>query len=483
MKWLLYFSSLVFILFSCFPKELSTQENIILPSVDSIHLDGKAVVRIIYSDNSKSRLLSASTNNILPPADYFEVKDTIPAGNGYKDIVYQVRSFQKGFLSIDHYRQEIYLAPFDTLVVMADLSPSKGWIAKEWKGAYAFASRYYAARDKLLALNLSQRRAQVANSAPNLESYQQQMDSLLEKELSLLDQSAKKNALPPWFVEEERNQIRYNDAQNRLNTLLYRDYLKKEKIKLVPGKFYSFITKDLLDNQKAKHLYDYHRFIEQYFTILILKEDKLNPMADPIPLLADQYLSGQVKDLFMTRYINGILANDPTGGEKLLRSYYSTFKDKELINKIKTYYEHAYKLKEGEQAPYFYLQEGVDSFISLKELEGNVVYMGFWFVGCAPCIAEMPYENALVEKFKDKNVKIVSVCVRSSRENWMKMSQRYGLKTINLFANSNWEKKLTEKYNIEKYPHYVLIDKQGQIVKNDCSRPSGDIVDHIEKLL
>ena len=35
--------------------------------------------------------------------------------------------------------------------------------------------------------------------------------------------------------------------------------------------------------------------------------------------------------------------------------------------------------------------------LTLAELQGKVVVINFWFIGCAPCISEMPALNKLVD--------------------------------------------------------------------------------------
>jgi peroxiredoxin len=394
-----------------------------------------------------------------------------------------VRSFQKGFFSIGNYGTEVYLAPFDTLFIIADLSGGKGWRVKEWKGKYTFASQYYAARNQQLG-NLHPKRVKAANFSPDLKSYGQQMDSLLALEMSFFENYLLDHHLPAWFTETERNEIRYADAYLRLNTVKYRDYLGMGKQEEVPAEYYAFIAPQLVNNSKASHLFYYQMFLVEYFSIQLAQQhgkDKADMVLSP--QLAQQHLTGEAKDMYLVCYINDFWSLFPAEGEKELAKYYHHFANKALIDQVKAYYQRVYPLKTGDQAPAFYLKDEADSLISLEKLRGNVVYVGFWFVGCAPCIAEIPYGNALVEKFKDKKVKIFSICVRSSRENWAKMSTRFNLKTINLFANPNWEKSLIEQYNVGSYPHYVLIDQQSKIVANGCSRPSQDAAEKIRQLL
>ncbi|TLV02868.1 TlpA family protein disulfide reductase [Dyadobacter luticola] len=109
--------------------------------------------------------------------------------------------------------------------------------------------------------------------------------------------------------------------------------------------------------------------------------------------------------------------------------------------------------------------------------------MSFWFVGCKGCIMEFPFENELVETFKDKRVQIISICTRSPKGKWMEMINGHGLKTLNLYANSSWGRKLEQKFGINVYPHYVLIAPDGTIAENFTSRPSSGAAAKIKEIL
>jgi peroxiredoxin len=137
----------------------------------------------------------------------------------------------------------------------------------------------------------------------------------------------------------------------------------------------------------------------------------------------------------------------------------------------------------GKIPPNFALADLNDSLVSLKSLKGNIIVLSFWFAGCRPCIEEFPAENALAEKFKNQPVRIVSVCVNTSETQWKQWSKRFALKTINLWANSQWEKTIIEKYDLTVFPKYVLIDKDYLVVETNADRPTQGLEKQINSLL
>ncbi|WP_296619217.1 TlpA disulfide reductase family protein, partial [Marivirga sp.] len=102
---------------------------------------------------------------------------------------------------------------------------------------------------------------------------------------------------------------------------------------------------------------------------------------------------------------------------------------------------------------------------------------------CKPCIKEFPYENELVEKYKDEPVEIVNICIDSEIKKWKAYLKKYNLKTINLYANGNWNNKLQKDFGIQAIPHSILIDWNGKVVQNKCRRASENIGELIAQLL
>jgi thiol-disulfide isomerase/thioredoxin len=58
----------------------------------------------------------------------------------------------------------------------------------------------------------------------------------------------------------------------------------------------------------------------------------------------------------------------------------------------------------------FYFKNREGTVRSLKNFEGDVIFMNIWATWCPPCIAEMPSINSLYQNFKDnENVSFVLV--------------------------------------------------------------------------
>lgn len=453
------------------------------PPIFTIQPHSKSTLKISYRGNIRTRSLFTYTDNALPYRGEFRLQDSLIAGTHDKYIVYDVASPQRGFFSIDNFGGTIYLIPNDTLTLSIDLSHPNPWKSYSFKGACATINQYYFDQARTLKGGSTYDRAILVNELPNLSSLSQKLDSLLQVEQQYLISYIKQHPLPAWFIRKEQQQILYSSLACRTNAVLYRRFSKKDSVNALPKDYFNFIRSDILNNPSTVHLPDYQNFIKDYFFVLYHQQKQIKSPGEYLPLLATKHLAGITWDIFMVRFLSEWLAGLPTQGEQLLAKYYPKFTNKRWINEIKAFYKDAYTLKPRELAPNFALEDNLDSLAHLKDFKGQVIYLGFWFTGCAPCRQEMPLENELVKHFSGKPVKIISICVMSSRTDWAKVSKLFNLQTVNLYANKTWENTLITKYNVKAYPHYVLIDQEGKIVKNNCSRPSDRAKEEIEAVL
>jgi thiol-disulfide isomerase/thioredoxin len=64
--------------------------------------------------------------------------------------------------------------------------------------------------------------------------------------------------------------------------------------------------------------------------------------------------------------------------------------------------------------------------ISLKGLEGKVVFINFWATWCPPCVAEMPSIQTLYNEIRDQNIVFLMVDVDNNLKKSKKFFQKKG---------------------------------------------------------
>ena len=107
----------------------------------------------------------------------------------------------------------------------------------------------------------------------------------------------------------------------------------------------------------------------------------------------------------------------------------------------------------------------------LAKYKGNVIYLDFWASWCGPCKAEMPNSAKLSKKLADEDVVFLYVSTDKDPEAWKKMIRIMQLHGLHYRLGANTRKPVFETFGIKYIPHYVLFDKEGNMVKNNMTRP------------
>jgi thiol-disulfide isomerase/thioredoxin len=67
----------------------------------------------------------------------------------------------------------------------------------------------------------------------------------------------------------------------------------------------------------------------------------------------------------------------------------------------------------GSRAPDFNLAEVFGGSVKSDDFRGKVIVIDFLATWCPPCMEEIPNFNALSEKYKDKNVRVIGIALDS----------------------------------------------------------------------
>ncbi len=125
--------------------------------------------------------------------------------------------------------------------------------------------------------------------------------------------------------------------------------------------------------------------------------------------------------------------------------------------------EHLYV---GAPAPDFSAIDLNGNPLNLADYRGKVVLLSFWFPTCGPCIAMVPQELQLIEKYRDAPFALIGVC-RTSEVAWAKkVAAEHGM--IWSSINDGKPGQVTDAYNIQAWPTFYLIDAEGRIASKDA---------------
>lgn len=277
--------------------------------------------------------------------------------------------------------------------------------------------------------------------------------------------------------------FRYTDFL-RLNSLLPKFKLQLNNISAYPdlSNLISFLDDKTLSEDWFWNVPDYRTFIFNYVSFFhpfntisyVSKTKPVNPTLDNYYKAMSDIEITSIQEWFITQSIfRGFQSYEFSGAEITYNTFINNCTVPYLKDTLQKYYTAIKKLKPGNPAPAFTLTDEKGKSVSLNDFKGKVVYIDFWGVYCGPCINEIEnYADKLHEKYKNADVVFLNICVDSKETIWKAALKKYHLKGINLIAEGWTNNPICKEYNVNGIPHYVLIDKNGNIVDNNAPRPS-----------
>jgi thiol-disulfide isomerase/thioredoxin len=125
------------------------------------------------------------------------------------------------------------------------------------------------------------------------------------------------------------------------------------------------------------------------------------------------------------------------------------------------------------------LQLNHPKYKSIADLKGNYVYISFWAEWNVESLQELKYIQKLEQKYGHRVI-FISV---STGENIEKEKQYFNANKFNWILLHDTDKSIRNEYNIKSIPYYVLIDKEGDIIKGNAPAPSSNMDNFLKQLI
>jgi thiol-disulfide isomerase/thioredoxin len=117
-------------------------------------------------------------------------------------------------------------------------------------------------------------------------------------------------------------------------------------------------------------------------------------------------------------------------------------------------------------------ENGDNVIAQLKEKHpGKVIYIDVWATWCGPCLSEFKYAETL-KKEAPEEVVFAYICGSSEREAFENQVKKFGLEGEHFFLDKNAFQQLDKELNITGFPTYMVVTKEGKLVREGIFRPS-----------
>jgi len=410
-------------------------------------------------------------NNTIEWEEVSAAKTTLDDHGNFTVTFALTRSMPAQIVIADQY-SDLFLVPSDSIRLTVNYDQFDETLHYTGKGS---AENNYLAAD-LLAGFKTQANAYSAFSDAN--KFKLYVDSL-----ERLSNELYKTHISPAFSSDFQRYIRptlkYRFINPRWMYKLGYDHEKKEFFtKEVPADYFDFLKTIDLDDQEAFDNGTYALALSRY-----LSEMHDSKMVPPDTLSDQQKLEyrirsnyeyrksifkGNVSDYQLTAFLSdmiGDVTDDPEFINTLIEDYKATCKTPEYVAIIEKIHSRAEEIATGKPAPDFTLNDMDGRAVSLSALKGKVVFIDFWATWCVPCIASMPKTHELMAPFKDRDdIVFLNVNIQDETARWKNFVTKEKMPGVNLFADKDQSDLLFKNFNFSGIPHFVLIDKEGNIM-------------------
>lgn len=292
------------------------------------------------------------------------------------------------------------------------------------------------------------------------------------------------SGLPEDFIRRHSLYYQYN----YLNQLL----TGPETMRMFFGKAPELPT-DYYDDIKKSNYEDADLlYYPKWFTVMRHAMEAMEKLGEiePNPLTfigqyAARIQNEEVRVAFLLRYLEQILksgyAEDFPTYLSLARTSLSSPNEaftNQLAELEKRYNELRLQyaaITRGNALPAFTGVDANGKSYSSTDYAGKIWVLDFWFSGCIPCKAEMPYMEKLAEEFKDSNIQFFSLSLDSGdqlMQAWKSLVKDKTGATLQLNIPGGFKSDLAKHFSIRSVPRIIIVDQQGKIIDAFARRPS-----------
>ena len=177
--------------------------------------------------------------------------------------------------------------------------------------------------------------------------------------------------------------------------------------------------------------------------------------------LAKRLLHGKVLYFFLSgEIIDDFQRSRFDQGEQRLTEFLQDNPYPEYTEVVEEVVRETAKLKPGQPAPDFTLEDLEGQSVSLSDFKGQAVFLDFWASWCGPCIMAVPYLEKIKQRTRDQKVVFLNISLDPADE-WHPAVDEHGLTGVHVHAPGGWQSAVAQLYQIRSIPTYLLVGPDG----------------------
>lgn len=335
----------------------------------------------------------------------------------------------------------------------------------------------------------------LCHTPDSIAMYSQQWADYHASEVERLSQMLDKSGLDNDFIDTHKLYYLQTFLNQRLNGPRLENLFGNVK-NSIPENYYAFLDSLQFNNPKLLSQPKWFEIVNGALSQMesngFLPVDNDNYMS----IYADRIKDGTIKSKYLLRLLELVLksgyTNDFTGQVEKIRPMIMPEDSNELtalIDSCAKIREMEAPVARGKQIPEFTANTIDGKEYSIADFKGKLTVIDFWYTGCIPCKAEVPYFEKLAKEMEGKDVQFLSVSLDTGDEliaEWKKVmkAKPADSRVLGLNLPGGFNSDLLPKLQINKVPRIMLIDKEGKIIDSYAKRPSDPkLKQQIEALL
>lgn len=277
------------------------------------------------------------------------------------------------------------------------------------------------------------------------------------------------------FVAIEKNRLHYTIYKVLTMYPSYHAYYTKQEDFKPSSLYYDFLKSQIKEDESLLKLSEYKNtlssFVQTYSTKDVEGRDALANLKATLKYVEQNISNPAIASYLVNRFATNYVSRSGVDNlDEIISVYNAKVTSPEQKAKFEELCAKWAKIAKGQPSiPFKYLDINGKE-VSLADLAGKYVYIDVWATWCGPCRAELPALKELEHKYKDKNIFFVSISCDQDKTAWEKMVKEKSMGGIQLH-NGN-DREFMDGFMIRSIPRFILLDKEGNIVSADMTRPS-----------